>query len=78
MKPISQEEVKCAVWALDPESAAGPDGFNGEFFWKCKNIVADDVYTAVLDFFVAVSIPKAHKLSWFPKKKDNPPTFPNF
>lgn len=31
----TEDEVKQAVWTLDPHSAAGPDGYNGCFFRTC-------------------------------------------
>ncbi|XP_075083529.1 uncharacterized protein LOC107784422 [Nicotiana tabacum] len=47
----SDEEVKTVVFELHPDSAAGPDGFNGRFFHACWHIIADDVRDMVKEFF---------------------------
>ncbi|XVE64272.1 hypothetical protein DITRI_Ditri07aG0087500 [Diplodiscus trichospermus] len=31
----NSEEVKHVVFAMDPSSTQGPDGFNGKFYQKC-------------------------------------------
>lgn len=40
-------EVKEAVWTLDPNSAPGPDGYNGYFFRKCWDIAKIDVHKVI-------------------------------
>nr|XP_033510969.1 uncharacterized protein LOC117275759 [Nicotiana tomentosiformis] len=47
----SDKEVKDAVMALNPDSAADPDGFNGCFYQSCWSIIAVDVANMVQDFF---------------------------
>ncbi|XP_042495164.1 uncharacterized protein LOC122074409 [Macadamia integrifolia] len=37
-----REEIKQAVWDIDPDSSPGPDGFLGKFFRKCWEIVETD------------------------------------
>ncbi|MQM19084.1 hypothetical protein Taro_052086 [Colocasia esculenta] len=37
------EEVKRVVWALNGNSAPGPDGFTGSFFTSCWDIVGTDL-----------------------------------
>ncbi|XP_031100721.1 uncharacterized protein LOC116004702 [Ipomoea triloba] len=79
-KPLTREEIKEAVWKLDPDSAAGPDGFSGTFFRHCWEIVHEDVYLAALDFFAGVPIPCAiasAQLVLIPKVI-NPDTFADF
>ncbi|XP_042480703.1 uncharacterized protein LOC122061468 [Macadamia integrifolia] len=51
-------EIMKAVWALDPESSPGPDGFSGNFFRKCWSIVEGDVCNAVKAFFRTSRMPK--------------------
>ncbi|VFR00985.1 unnamed protein product [Cuscuta campestris] len=55
-----KEEIKAAVWSLDPGSAPGPDGFNGTFFRTYWNIIKTDVISATQEFFTGVPIPKAY------------------
>lgn len=45
----SLEEVRQAVFGLSPDSA--PDGFSGSFFTVCWDIIHQDLYSAVVDFF---------------------------
>ncbi|XP_042484234.1 uncharacterized protein LOC122064552 [Macadamia integrifolia] len=51
-----EEEIKRAVWDLNPYSSPGPDGFTGAFFRKCWDIIHDDVYRAVKGFFSSGSL----------------------
>nr|XP_011470584.1 PREDICTED: uncharacterized protein LOC105353269 [Fragaria vesca subsp. vesca] len=48
--PLS-EEIWAAVKSMDPDSAPGPDGFNGHFFVSCWDVVGADVVKAVQYFF---------------------------
>ncbi|XP_004292256.1 PREDICTED: uncharacterized protein LOC101292376 [Fragaria vesca subsp. vesca] len=46
-----QEEIWAAVKSMDPDSALGPDGFNGHFFVSCWEVVGADVVKGVQYFF---------------------------
>ncbi|KAL6202102.1 hypothetical protein ACLB2K_025813 [Fragaria x ananassa] len=48
--PLS-EEIWAAVKSMDPDSAPGPDGFNGHFFVSCWDVVGADVVKVVQYFF---------------------------
>ncbi|EOY14356.1 Uncharacterized protein TCM_033752 [Theobroma cacao] len=52
------QEVKDAVFDIDPESAAGPDGFSSYFYQQCWNTIAHDLLDAVRDFFHGANIPR--------------------
>ncbi|XP_042479861.1 uncharacterized protein LOC122060806 [Macadamia integrifolia] len=43
------EEIRRAVWELDPDSWPGPDGFSGAFFRKCWSLVEVEVCNAHLE-----------------------------
>jgi hypothetical protein len=47
----SHAEIKNAVFALNKDSAPGPDGFGAFFFQHYWDIVKGDVINAVLEFF---------------------------
>ncbi|KAH6815712.1 hypothetical protein C2S51_020532 [Perilla frutescens var. frutescens] len=67
----SHVEVKNAVFSLDPNSAAGPDGFTGKFFQEAWEILEKDVYNAVEEFFTFGIIPPGLNSSFLiliPKK----------
>ncbi|XP_042485796.1 uncharacterized protein LOC122066038 [Macadamia integrifolia] len=53
----SPNEIKRAVWDLDPESSPGPDGYPGYFFHCCWNIISGDFERAVGDFFTSGTMP---------------------
>ncbi|XP_019237046.1 PREDICTED: uncharacterized protein LOC109217270 [Nicotiana attenuata] len=44
------EEVRDAVFNMSPDSAAGPDGYNGKSFQSCWDIIKEDI----TDFVQAV------------------------
>ena len=48
----SIEEVKSVVFAMDGESAAGPNSFSGKFFTCAWDIVVEDLYAALVSFFL--------------------------
>ena len=55
----SLQEVKDIVFTLDEESAAGSDGFTGKFFTFAWEVVAMDVFRAVLSFFCGDELPRS-------------------
>ncbi|VFQ85722.1 unnamed protein product [Cuscuta campestris] len=69
-----EDEVKTAVWALKADSAAGPDGYNGNFFKKHWNWIKEDVTKATQEFFLGIKMPKQMALSTIIliPKKENP------
>ncbi|KAL0291786.1 UNVERIFIED_CONTAM: hypothetical protein Sangu_3261400, partial [Sesamum angustifolium] len=64
------EEVREAVFSIDPDSVVGPDGFGAVFFHTCWEIISDDVFGAVTEFSRGVKMPKgftATTISLIPK-----------
>ncbi|XP_022863434.1 uncharacterized protein LOC111383549, partial [Olea europaea var. sylvestris] len=51
-------EVREAVFSIDADSVAGPDGFSSLFFQHYWDIIQEDVYRAVLDFFDGGHLPR--------------------
>ncbi|XP_071918841.1 uncharacterized protein [Coffea arabica] len=51
------KEVHQAVRAMDGDSAAGPDGFTGKFYTFAWEVIAQNVYNAVLSFFYGAELP---------------------
>ncbi|PNX99831.1 ribonuclease H, partial [Trifolium pratense] len=49
----SHDEVRAAVFALNKDSAPGPDGFGAFFYQHYWDIVKKDVISAVLEFFTS-------------------------
>ncbi|KAL0297842.1 UNVERIFIED_CONTAM: hypothetical protein Sangu_3176600 [Sesamum angustifolium] len=52
------KEVWEAVFSIDLDSVAGPDGFGAAFFDTCWEIISEDVFAAVTEFFHGVEMPK--------------------
>ncbi|XP_071917289.1 uncharacterized protein [Coffea arabica] len=76
----SLTEVKDIVFAMDGESAAGPDGFTGKFFTFAWEVVASDLYRAVVSFFCGAELPRsitATSIVLLPKV-ENPQDFKHF
>ncbi|KAL2481397.1 Uncharacterized protein Adt_34363 [Abeliophyllum distichum] len=66
-------EVREAIFSIDPDSVAGPDGFSSHFFQKCWDIISDDVFQAVLDFFAGGHFPRgfsATSIVLIPKREN--------
>jgi len=54
----NMEEVREAVFALNGDSTSGPDGFSGEFFQSCWQIVGEDTTRMVRAFFCGHELPR--------------------
>lgn len=48
---VEFEEVKAAVFQMHPDKAQGPDGFNPCFFQKYWDIIGQEVFQLVCNFF---------------------------
>ncbi|KAL9663483.1 hypothetical protein QQ045_018870 [Rhodiola kirilowii] len=53
------DEVLNEIKGMGLSSAPGPDGFTGQFFLSCWDIVRDDVMKAMIGFFQGMQIPKS-------------------
>ncbi|XP_057790445.1 uncharacterized protein LOC131007339 [Salvia miltiorrhiza] len=65
------DKITAAVFDMDPNSAAGPDGFFGKFFQACWQIIRSDVWNAVRAFFMRSYLPNgcnSNTLVLIPKK----------
>lgn len=52
------EEIKAAVFSMNPDGAAGPDGFGGIFYVSCWDIIyKHDLTNVVHAFFCGQSLP---------------------
>ena len=50
------EEVYRVIKSMDGDSVAGPDGFTGKFFTFAWDVIAQDVYNAILSFFCGAEL----------------------
>lgn len=51
VRPVSNEEIKLALFDVDDNKAPGPDGYTSRFFNFAWDIVGSDVCKAVKEFF---------------------------
>ncbi|GJU54600.1 RNA-directed DNA polymerase, eukaryota, reverse transcriptase zinc-binding domain protein [Tanacetum coccineum] len=52
VKPVTNEEIKCALFDIFDSKALGPDGYTSKFYKKAWSIIGDDVCSAVKAFFL--------------------------
>ncbi|XP_057803315.1 uncharacterized protein LOC131018618 [Salvia miltiorrhiza] len=67
------EEITAAVFDLDANSAAGPDGFTGKNFHVCWQTIKVDIWKAARAFFTRSYLPNgcnSNTLIMIPKKED--------
>ena len=50
-KDFCMEELRNAVFGMEKNKAAGPDGFNADFYQKFWNVIKGDLFALVNDFF---------------------------
>ncbi|XP_026454012.1 uncharacterized protein LOC113355377 [Papaver somniferum] len=59
-----EEEIKAAIFDMDPDSAPGPDGFSGIFFRSCWNIIKNDLVATIKFCWRRRFIPKGMNSSF--------------
>ena len=79
-RPITELEVKKAVFSLHPNKAPGPDGMSPVFFQKFWNIVKLDLIAAISSFFHSGNLLKAinETCSTLIPKTDSPTSVSQF
>lgn len=50
--PVSNAEIKAALWSIGDDKAPGPDGFTAKFFKSTWDITGAEVCAAVKEFFI--------------------------
>ncbi|XP_060965673.1 uncharacterized protein LOC115711034 [Cannabis sativa] len=71
--PITEDEVRNALFQMHPDKSPGPDGMTPAFFQKHWSIVGSDVVNFVRDFFNEGSFPSGINdthIVLIPKKKN--------
>ncbi|GJV15390.1 hypothetical protein Tco_1360713 [Tanacetum coccineum] len=53
IKPISDEEIKGALFSIEDNKSAGPNGYTSRFFKAAWSVVGHDVCSAVKEFFIS-------------------------
>ncbi|KAM6600853.1 hypothetical protein CsatA_020462 [Cannabis sativa] len=73
LQPLTDEEVKDALFQMHPDKSPGPDGMTPGFYQKCWAIVGNDVIKQVRSFFLFGQLPTGlnhTNLVLIPKKKN--------
>ncbi|KAL0387656.1 UNVERIFIED_CONTAM: hypothetical protein Sradi_2647400 [Sesamum radiatum] len=52
------EEVREAIFSIEPDSVAEPDGFGAIFYHTYWDVISQDVFDTVAEFFRCVEMPK--------------------
>ncbi|KAK4409423.1 hypothetical protein Sango_0015300 [Sesamum angolense] len=79
-QPPSQEDIKEVVFSINKDIVVGPDGFSSAFFQASWDTIAEDVCTAVTDFFRGTPMPRsftATSIILIPKN-DSPQSWSEF
>ena len=50
-RPVTENEIKRAIFSIDPFSALGDDGFSAKFYQNYWGVVKEDVCSAIRSFF---------------------------
>lgn len=72
-----EEEIKEAIFSMNPSSSTGPDGYDGTFYQRCWDIIKEDVVAYVQYFFNGGNLTKFfnHTCLALIQKIESPNTF---
>lgn len=60
----SREEIKNVVWACGVDKATGFDGYNFKFIREFRDVVKDEIYEFVLEFFNSGISVRSINITW--------------
>jgi hypothetical protein len=72
-KPFSEDEIKEALFQMEKNKAAGPDGLSIEFYQVCWNVVKKDIIDLFDDFYIGtldIKRPNYGIITLLPKSKE--------
>ncbi|KAM6568954.1 hypothetical protein CsatB_016939 [Cannabis sativa] len=72
LEPVSDVEIRRALFQMHPDKSPGPDGMTPGFYQKCWSTVGTDIISLVQNFFVVGSFPRELNFTnivLIPKKK---------
>ena len=58
LRPITKQDVWDVIFVMDNNKSSGPNGYNVFFFKKAWNIIGDDIFVAINEFFIIGKILK--------------------
>nr|GEZ74736.1 hypothetical protein [Tanacetum cinerariifolium] len=63
IKPVTDEEIKDALFSIDVNKASGPDGYTLKFFKAAWSVVGKDTCSAIKEFF-DIELKRGMSWSW--------------
>ena len=79
-RPVHEEEIRSAIFSMNPDKAPGVDGMTPLFFQKFWTVIKKDVVKAVQDFFLSGCMLKSinHTIISLIPKILNPTSLKNY
>lgn len=80
IEPFSREEIDMAVASCNSDKAPGPDGFNFAFIKSAWEVIKEDVYETVFEFWRSSHLPQGCNMAYIAliPKVDKPSDFKDF
>ena len=78
--PITDDEIKAALFSIPCDKARGPNGYTSLFFKRCWKIIGNDFIAVVRYFFDTSTLPRCVNATWIAlvPKVENPTSMKDF